>query len=171
MLSVTTTSGSGAGRVVSAPAGIDCGLGGEDCSETFDAGTVVTLAQTPGVGSRFDVWRGDADCSDANVTMNADRLCEAIFVTEGGGGTTFALTILNVVGPGRVETADARIFCPGGACSATYAPGATVQVNAVPNSDALLEDWAGDCNAFGALPTFMLTMDRDITCTATFASR
>ena len=36
--------GAGAGRVTSAPAGIDCGL---DCSELYDVGTTITLT-TPG---------------------------------------------------------------------------------------------------------------------------
>lgn len=66
----------GEGTVTSSPAGIDCGA---DCSEPYASGTVVTLTATPAVGWRFDRWRGNADCTDGVVTMNAGKTCTAEF--------------------------------------------------------------------------------------------
>jgi glucose/arabinose dehydrogenase len=75
------TSGKGRGKVTSAPAGIDCGAG---CTETYTAGTVVTLTATAHRKSRFVGWGGDADCADGVVTMNANTVCTATFVPKGG---------------------------------------------------------------------------------------
>jgi alpha-tubulin suppressor-like RCC1 family protein len=66
----------GEGTVTSEPAGIDCG---SHCSEDYAGGTVVTLTATPAPGWRFRRWRGDDDCSDGTVTMNADVTCTAEF--------------------------------------------------------------------------------------------
>lgn len=49
--------GSGAGRVVSNPAGLDCG---ETCVAWFDPGTMVTLTAEPAAGSQFAGWTGAA---------------------------------------------------------------------------------------------------------------
>ncbi len=45
----------GPGRVVSTPAGINCG---PDCRETVACGTVVTLTALPNPGSTFAGWMG-----------------------------------------------------------------------------------------------------------------
>ena len=66
----------GEGTVTASPAGINCGT---DCSEAYASGTVVTLTATPATGWTFDRWRGDADCTDGIVTMNAARTCTAEF--------------------------------------------------------------------------------------------
>ncbi len=69
-------SGSGSGTVTSNPAGINCG---SDCSEPYTSGTIVTLAATPDAGSTFAGWSGDVDCSDGQVTTDADKTCIATF--------------------------------------------------------------------------------------------
>lgn len=71
-----TKAGSGGGTVTSTPAGIDCGA---DCQEPYNSGTVVTLKATPATGSKFAGWSGHADCSDAKVTMAANKTCTATF--------------------------------------------------------------------------------------------
>ncbi|ABS26254.1 M6 family metalloprotease domain-containing protein [Anaeromyxobacter sp. Fw109-5] len=52
---VVTRFGSGSGRVVSAPPGIDCG---STCSATYASAMDVTLTAEPDPGSRFDGWAG-----------------------------------------------------------------------------------------------------------------
>ncbi len=75
LLTVAKT-GTGAGRVTSAPAGIDCG---DDCEEAYALGAEVALSATPDEGSRFSGWSGDADCLDGALTMSASRTCVAAF--------------------------------------------------------------------------------------------
>jgi len=57
--------GSGAGSVLSNPAGIDCG---NDCVEPYPRGTLVTLVPNPVEGSVFTGWSG-AVCAGNSVCM------------------------------------------------------------------------------------------------------
>lgn len=71
-------SGAGTGTVTSSPSGINCGA---DCSETYTAGTAVTLTALPDSGSTFAGWSGGG-CSGTDVcvvTINADTNITAIF--------------------------------------------------------------------------------------------
>ncbi|MBW8878653.1 MAG: DUF1929 domain-containing protein [Acidobacteria bacterium] len=68
--------GNGAGTVTSSPTGITCG---NDCTEVYPQGTMVTLTATPSTGSVFAGWSGDPDCSDGVVTMQSARTCVATF--------------------------------------------------------------------------------------------
>ncbi len=107
LLTVTKV-GTGSGTVTSDPAGINCGA---TCAAGFSDGTVVTLTATPDAGSKFDGWSGDPDCSDGQVTMDADKSCTATFtlltaglsLTKGdspdpvtyGQNVTYTLTVTN----------------------------------------------------------------------------
>jgi hypothetical protein len=63
--------------VTSAPAGINCGT---DCSESYAAGTVVTLTATPNKGAIFRGWGGACTgTGSCSVTMNAARSVTAQF--------------------------------------------------------------------------------------------
>ncbi|MHA2657853.1 MAG: pectin acetylesterase-family hydrolase, partial [bacterium JZ-2024 1] len=72
-------SGTGNGTVTSSPSGISCG---STCSASFPFGSSVTLFITPDTGSSFAGWSGDPDCSDGQVTMDADETCTANFAPE-----------------------------------------------------------------------------------------
>jgi hypothetical protein len=58
--------GDGVGTVASTPAGILCGTG---CSATYLAGTSVTLAVTPAIGSTFTGWSGGGCAGTAACTL------------------------------------------------------------------------------------------------------
>jgi hypothetical protein len=73
--------GTGAGTVTSAPAGIFCGA---DCTEDYLKNTVVTLRAYPGVKSYFVGWSGNCD-ANGQVTMDADKTCTATFGYPVGG--------------------------------------------------------------------------------------
>lgn len=73
-----TVEATGNGRVVSTPAGIDCGA---TCSADFVEGTSVTLVATPDPGWTFAGWsgpcRGTGSCT---VVMNDDQTVGADFL-------------------------------------------------------------------------------------------
>jgi hypothetical protein len=75
-LLTVTRSGTGTGTVTSNPPGISCG---GDCSQSYSAGTVVTLSAAAAAGSSFAGWSGDPDCADGIVTLNDDTDCNAAF--------------------------------------------------------------------------------------------
>jgi hypothetical protein len=73
-------------------AGINCGTGGSDCTETYDYGTVVPLTGTPDAGYRFRAWTGDCTGTGAcSATLTANRTVGGAFNrvftgTKAGGG-------------------------------------------------------------------------------------
>jgi hypothetical protein len=71
----------GTGTVISDPAGIFCG---DDCTEYYAKGTIVTLTARPGVNSYFVGWSGNCD-ANGQVTMDADKTCIATFSYPVGG--------------------------------------------------------------------------------------
>jgi hypothetical protein len=83
-----TVSSSGGGKVTSWPSGINCGLGGTDCSEVYPPGTVVTLSATPRINLlkhiEYDLDHWDGACSGASYectfTMTDDVSTRAVFV-------------------------------------------------------------------------------------------
>lgn len=72
-----TKSGTGAGKVASSPAGIDCGV---DCSEGYALGTPVTLTATPGALSLFAGWSGACTgTGTCTVSMDGAKAVTADF--------------------------------------------------------------------------------------------
>lgn len=74
-LTVTRT---GNGTVTSSPSGINCG---SDCSQSYNAGTFVSLFATPASGYRFVSWSGDCSgtVSTCSVRMDGARQVNARF--------------------------------------------------------------------------------------------
>jgi hypothetical protein len=89
-LSVTKI-GSGTGNVYSNLGAISCG---SVCSDSYMAGTVVTLTHAADADSFFVAWSGAADCFDGTVAMTNPVSCTATFngriaVTSPNGGQTW----------------------------------------------------------------------------------
>ena len=72
--------GTGTGTVTSSPAGISCG---SDCTETYNAGTAVTLSALPDENSVFSGWSGACTGTGACiVTMDAAKSVTATFTMK-----------------------------------------------------------------------------------------
>ena len=158
-----TRDGTGSGRVISSPAGIDCGA---DCSEAFGADTRVTLTATPEEDSTFAGW-SESGCSGSSATcdveLTADKTVTATFDQE--TADSYQLTV-EVVGSGTVTSDPAGIDC-GEDCEETYASGASVTLTAVPGEGSKPVVWS-ESGCSGATCSVEMTADRSVT--ATFAS-
>ncbi len=74
-------SGAGQGAIASSPTGINCGTSCSSDSETYAAGTMVTLTASASIGSVFAGWSGGG-CTGAGacvVTMSSVRTVTAQF--------------------------------------------------------------------------------------------
>jgi hypothetical protein len=130
-------SGTGSGRVLSSPAGIDCGL---DCQGTYEDGTEVTLTVIPEPGSTFLGWSGSGCSGTApcTVVMNGHKTVDGAFeavlhdlsVTLGGRGG------------GTVTSAPAGIDC-GTDCGELYPEGTVVTLTASAAPGSELAGWVG----------------------------
>ncbi len=67
---------SGAGRVVSAPGGIDCG---SQCEANLPAGSTVVLTATPAAGQQFDGFTGACSGTSCTLRLDADARVSARF--------------------------------------------------------------------------------------------
>jgi len=134
--------GVGSGRVISGPAGIDCG---DDCEATFARNTRVTLSALPGAGSRFAGWVGDPDCADGELELTRDVECTAQF--DSAGGDPMRIRVGHTgLGSGRISSTPAGIDC-GGTCDAEFPSGTVVQLTATPDPGSTFGGWLGgpDC--------------------------
>jgi hypothetical protein len=82
------------GKVTSAPAGINCGLGATDCTEVYAPGATVTLTPTPYMNQlkdiyyTFDHWEGacSGQAWTCTITMTGAKSVKAVFVRDTAGG-------------------------------------------------------------------------------------
>ena len=149
--------GNGSGTVISAPAGINCGV---DCSEGYGQGTVVVLTAFPTLGSSFAGFSGNPDCTDGKVTMIAPRHCVATFVSR--------LLTIEIAGNGfgTVTSLPAGIDC-GGDCREGYGDGTEVVLTATAAPGSTFMGFSGNPDCTDGV------VDDDATrnCVATFVSR
>jgi len=124
-------------------------------SGTYDDGTRVTLTASPASGYGFSHWSGDATGTSPTTTVTMNR---NISVTA-----NFALvaryklsTAINPSGSGSVTPS-----------SGTYDDGTRVTLTASPASGYGFSHWSGD--ATGTSPTTTVTMNRNISVTASFS--
>jgi hypothetical protein len=154
--------GTGSGTVTSNPGGIDCGA---DCSESYGAGTSVTLEATPDPGSQFAGWAGCDSFAggDCTVSMTSAREVTAsfepapstgrsLYVGKSGSGHG-AVTGAGVTGAG--------ITCPVECSSAfrTFDLGETVTLTASPAPGSDLTGWLGCDSVSGGGSVCQVTMN------------
>jgi hypothetical protein len=165
LLTVKKT-GTGAGKVTSSPAGIDCG---STCSASFDHGTEVTLTATQDPGSEFKGWSGSG-CSGTGtckVTMSEAREVTATFDVKAAG---IPLTVaVEGTGTGTVTSDKGGISCEP-FCSDEYEAGTKVTLTATAAPGAIFYSWKY-CDSGGVNGRqCTVTMDKAKTVKATFTT-
>lgn len=153
-------SGNGAGRIASAPIGIDCGA---DCTEFYDQGTPVTLTASADAGSTFAGWQGACTGAGAvcTVTINASTAVTALFTLN-----QYALTAAKAGnGLGKITSVPAGLDC-GNDCAEFYPYGALITVNASADPSSTFAGWTGACT--GNNPVCTVTVDAAKSVTAIF---
>ena len=145
-------SGSGSGRVMSTPGGIDCvlaaGATSGSCAARFTPGTLVTLVPEPGTTSVFLTFGGDCTLTSCQTTMEAPRTVTATFVPN----VLSVVANLASTGGGRVVSTPAGIDCviagiaPGaGACSSPFPVGTIVTLSQEPTAGVVFQGWSSNC--------------------------
>jgi hypothetical protein len=143
VLSVTTDQVYGAGKVVSAPAGIDCGT---TCRAVVSPGGSVTLTAVPNVGSLFVGWSGDSCSGTAPciVAMNQPRNVKAAFVVA-----PRRISVSRTgTGDGVVTSTNGTIVC-GSTCDASFSPAVGIELVAIPVQGSVFVGWSGGCTGTG----------------------
>jgi hypothetical protein len=150
--------GTGVGLVTSDPAGIHCG---EDCAETLDFGTVITLTAEANVGSTFAGWNGACSGTSACVvTIEQAETITATFTLN-----QYELTVTHEgTGAGVIISDPAGINC-GGDCAETLDFGTVITLTAVANVGSTFAGWSGACSGTAAC---VLTIEQTEVVTATF---
>jgi Divergent InlB B-repeat domain len=142
-LSVSKT-GTGSGKVKSAPAGIKCGA---TCSASYAASTPVTLTATPAAGHVFNGWSGGGCTGTGGCTVT---LSAATTVTAAFDAVSYALSVNKAgTGVGKIVSAPAGIKC-GPTCSASYPASTAVTLTPKPGAGYVFAGWSGGgCTGMG----------------------
>jgi PKD domain/Divergent InlB B-repeat domain len=146
-----------AGGTITGPNGISCP---GSCSATFDPGQRISLTARPAPGNLHLAWGGA--CGGAA----AGSVCALNMTTSRTVSATFGPPRLTVTAPtnGRI-TGPNGINCPG-VCTATYSPGQSITLTAVPSAGFGIVSWGGNCR--GNATTCALTMTANRTASVRF---
>jgi hypothetical protein len=134
--------GAGTGKVISSPAGIDCG---SECAAQYEEGTKVTLEAKADEGSSFAGWSGACSgTASCEVTMTEAKSVTAEFTKEETGPVFRKLTI-TVIGSGSVSADSGTISgctsAGGSSCEGEYEQGDHVTLTETPGEGSLFNGW------------------------------
>lgn len=151
--------GTGAGTVMSSPAGINCG---GTCDAQFNQGTSVTLTANPAAGSVFASWSGG--CTGTGTCQVASTVTvTATFNTMPPPGTFTVSALKAGTGSGTVTSNPGGIDC-GATCSFNFLQGATVTLSVAADAGSTFSGWSGS----GCAGTGICVVNTAATVTATF---
>jgi len=130
-------------------------------SEAFATGTQVTLEAVPDSGWEFDGWTGDRvwPTELLIITLDSDMALVANFTSSG----VFHTLSLSGIGSGSVRVNGTLRALP---WSGSFAAGAQVTLEAVPDPDWFFVGWSG--GASGTANPIVIPMDGDRSIVATF---
>lgn len=150
----------GAGRVVSNPAGIDCGL---QCESLFNRNTAVALTATPDLGQVFAGWSGACSgMGPCTFSMDGAKTVTATFQAAPAAVTT---NLLSVSRQGSGVVTGEGINC-GTSCTTRRPSNSLVTLVATPNAGQRFTGWSGSCAGTGAC---VLSMNQTRLVIANFA--
>jgi hypothetical protein len=156
----TLKGGTGTGRVVSTPAGIDCG---GVCNAQFNQGTTLTLSASAGPGSMFAAWSG-ACSGTGSCVVSSNATVTATFNTLPPLAVTVTINKA-AIGTGSVTSKPAGISCDP-ICNAQFPGGTTVTLTAIPDTGFIFTGWSGGaCTGAG-----ICVVSANANVTATFAA-
>jgi len=161
-----TVSEVGQGTVTSLDGQINCTDSSGSCSAVYVSGTTVTLNATPASGFTFSGWTGA--CTGGNpceLLMKSNQTPTANFVPI---GPNYTLTV-SETGQGTVTSTDGAINCTNGSgtCSAIYASGSPVTLNATAATGSTFIGWGGSCSGRNSCNVMM---NGNLTARATFVT-
>ncbi|MBN8868901.1 MAG: hypothetical protein J0H66_03360 [Solirubrobacterales bacterium] len=154
----------GAGRVTSSPAGIDCDGEPAGCTGSFDYGTEITLTAVPGPNSTFTGWSGGGCSGAGDCVVELDQTTE---VTADFAPVTFHTLNVQVQGEGKVTGPGIECGQEATDCSQSYEDGTVVSLDAAAATGWGLAGYTVPCSVREGICE--LTMDQDRTVTATFS--
>jgi len=156
--------GSGKARVVSSPAGIDCGA---TCVASFPPASVVTLTSTPAPDTYVANW-GLPGCPNyiatCAVTMSADVSDVVTLALK----PTITLAV-NGTGSVIISGGGAQSVTCSSSCTQPMAPDLSAFLTAVDASGTYFASWGGDCS--GTLNVCDLLMTGSKTVSVNFAPK
>lgn len=135
----TLRGGTGSGKVISDPLGINCG---KTCTVDFLENTDINLGATPDGGSDFSGWSAPCAGTGTCSFLLDESLSIAAYFTK-----RFSLEVSSI-GPGEIISNPGGIDCKPD-CSANFSEGSEVTVEADPSPGARFQGWTGACTGSG----------------------
>lgn len=137
--------------------GIICG---NECTQTYNAGTEIRLSATADSDSDFNGWSGACQgIGDCIVAMEAEKTVIATFIPR-----KCTLEIIKT-GTGNGSVQGENISC-GETCKKTYLVGSNIILSAEADSDSIFDSWSiAECDSQSDCP---ITIENDMMITVTF---